>query len=93
MSSQFYSEWRASDFNKLANWASAVSGWCPVQCCWPVFLPLRYALSRYQYAVASRMVFSAALHSAIDVVGISGNDRDNRVWARTGDRDRPAALR
>jgi hypothetical protein len=53
-----------------------VSGWCPVQCCWPVFLPLRYALSRYQYAVASRMVFSAALHSAIDVVGISGIDRD-----------------
>jgi hypothetical protein len=50
-----------------------------------MFFPLRHALSHYEYVVASRIVFSAALHSAIDVVGISGNDRDNRVSARTGD--------
>jgi hypothetical protein len=39
---------------------------------------LRYAISRHAYAIASRVVFSAALHSAIDVGGISGIDRDNR---------------
>jgi hypothetical protein len=38
----------------------------------------RYAISRYEYAIASRIVFSAAVHSAMDVVDISENDRDNR---------------
>jgi hypothetical protein len=33
----------------------------------------RYAISRYEYAIASRLVFSAAVHSAIDVVEISEN--------------------
>jgi len=36
----------------------------------------RYALARYKYAIASRMVLSAALHSAIDVVGISRNEKN-----------------
>jgi hypothetical protein len=38
----------------------------------------RYAISRYEYAIASRIVFSAAVHSAINVVEISEDDRDNR---------------
>ena len=33
----------------------------------------RYAISRYEYAIASRIVFSAAVHSAMDVVEISEN--------------------
>jgi hypothetical protein len=35
------------------------------------FVPLR--ISRYEYAIASRLVFSPAVHSAIDVVEISEN--------------------
>jgi hypothetical protein len=48
---------------------------------------LRSAISRYAYAIASRIAFSAALHGAIDVIGIGGSDRDNRdLGSYTGPR-------
>jgi hypothetical protein len=56
-------------------------GQCPVGVLFETangYFSLRYAISRHAYAIASRIVSSAALHSAIDVGGIRGSDRDNR---------------
>src|SRR5882672_806294 len=76
MSSLFYSEWRAiiSNTQRIALRRSPVS--VSFETLTDIFRAATLSLARLRGWLAK--VFSAALHGAVDVVEISGDDRDNR---------------